>query len=75
MTYQPWDWILSTGVYVDDIDTAFRSSLYQSVGILVVLAGALSAVVVLPNRGILRSLGGEPSYGSVNLAGVDYLRS
>ncbi|ANB75805.1 chemotaxis protein [Paraburkholderia phytofirmans OLGA172] len=64
MTYQPWDWILSTGVYVDDIDTAFRSSLYQSLGILVILAGALSAVVVLLNRGILRSLGGEPSYAS-----------
>ena len=38
VTYQPWDWILTTGVYVDDVDAAFRSSLYQSLGILVVLA-------------------------------------
>ena len=64
VTYQPWDWILTTGLYVDDIDAAFRSSMYQSLGILVVLAGALSAVVVLLNRGILRSLGGEPSYAA-----------
>jgi methyl-accepting chemotaxis protein len=64
VTYQPWDWILTTGLYVDDLDAAFRSSLYQSLGILVVLAGALSAVVVLLNRGILRSLGGEPSYAA-----------
>ncbi|MEA3085651.1 MAG: methyl-accepting chemotaxis protein [Paraburkholderia sp.] len=64
VTYRPWDWILMTGLYVDDIDAAFRASLYQSVGILVVLAGALSAVVVLLNRGILRSLGGEPSYAA-----------
>ncbi|MFL9856254.1 methyl-accepting chemotaxis protein [Paraburkholderia madseniana] len=64
VTYQPWDWILTTGLYVDDIDAAFRSSLYQSLGILVVLAGALSAVVLLLNRGILRSLGGEPSYAA-----------
>ena len=64
VTYQPWDWILTTGVYVDDLDAAFRASLYQSLGILVVLAGALSAVVVLLNRGILRSLGGEPSYAA-----------
>jgi len=35
-SYQPWDWILSTGVYVDDIDAAFRSTLYQSRGILAV---------------------------------------
>jgi methyl-accepting chemotaxis protein len=64
VTYQPWDWILTTGLYVDDLDAAFRSSLYQSLGILVVLAGVLSAVVVLLNRGILRSLGGEPSYAA-----------
>jgi methyl-accepting chemotaxis protein len=64
VTYHPWDWILTTGLYVDDLDAAFRSSLYQSLGILVVLAGVLSAVVVLLNRGILRSLGGEPSYAA-----------
>ena len=64
VTYQPWDWIINTAIYVDDVDAAFRASLYQSLGILVVLAGALSAVVVLLNRGILRSLGGEPSYAA-----------
>jgi methyl-accepting chemotaxis protein len=64
ITYQPWDWIINTAIYVDDVDAAFRSSLYQSLGILVALAGALSAVVVLLNRGILRSLGGEPSYAA-----------
>ncbi|MFL9908958.1 methyl-accepting chemotaxis protein [Paraburkholderia sp. RL17-337-BIB-A] len=64
VTYQPWDWIINTGLYIDDLDAAFRSSLYQSLGILVILAGALSAVVVLLNRGILRSLGGEPSYAA-----------
>jgi methyl-accepting chemotaxis protein len=64
VSYQPWDWILTSGLYVDDLNTAFRSSLYQSLGILVVLAGVLSAVVVPLNRGILRSLGGEPSYAA-----------
>ncbi|HEX3634465.1 MAG TPA: cache domain-containing protein, partial [Paraburkholderia sp.] len=63
-TYQPWDWILTTGLYIDDLDAEFRTTLYQSLGILVILAGALSAVVVLLNRGILRSLGGEPSYAA-----------
>ncbi|MDH6147507.1 MULTISPECIES: methyl-accepting chemotaxis protein [Paraburkholderia] len=64
LTYQPWDWILTVGLYVDDIDAAFRSSLYHSLGILVILAGALSVVVVLLNRGIFRSLGGEPAYAA-----------
>ena len=62
--YQPWDWILSTAVYVDDIDAAFRSTLYQSLALLLVLVGALSAIVVLVNRGIVRSLGGAPSYAA-----------
>jgi methyl-accepting chemotaxis protein len=64
ISYQPWDWILTTGVYVDDIDAAFRATLYQSLAILLALAGALSAIVVLLNRGILRELGGEPSYAA-----------
>jgi len=64
LAYQPWDWVISTGLYVDDIDAAFRSTLYQSLGILVILAAALSTVVVLLNRGIFRSLGGEPSYAA-----------
>ncbi|NPT46506.1 methyl-accepting chemotaxis protein [Paraburkholderia sp. 1N] len=63
-SYQPWDWIITTGLFVDDLDTAFHSSLYQSLGILLALAGVLSVVVVFLNRGIIRSLGGEPSYAS-----------
>ncbi|BDD91935.1 methyl-accepting chemotaxis protein [Pandoraea sp. NE5] len=64
LRYPPWDWVFTTGLYVDDVDAAFRASLYQSLGILAVLAGFLSAVVVLLNRGILHSLGGEPSYAA-----------
>ncbi|PLZ04430.1 chemotaxis protein [Burkholderia sp. WAC0059] len=62
--YQPWDWILTTGVYIDDIDAAFRATLYQNLGILVVLGIVLSGIVVLLNRGVIRSLGGEPTYAS-----------
>ncbi|CAN0619166.1 methyl-accepting chemotaxis protein [Burkholderia multivorans] len=62
--YQPWGWTLMTGVYVDDIDAAFHATLYRSLAILLAAAGVLSAVVVMLNRGILRSLGGEPSYAA-----------
>lgn len=64
VAYQPWNWILTTGLYVDDIDAAFRSTLYQSLGILLILGCVLSAVVALLNRGILRSMGGDPSYAA-----------
>jgi methyl-accepting chemotaxis protein len=62
--YQPWDWILQTGTYIDDVDAAFRATLYKSFGILLALAGALAVTVVMLNRGILRSLGGDPSYAA-----------
>ncbi|MGU7775722.1 methyl-accepting chemotaxis protein [Burkholderia sp. MR1-5-21] len=58
--YQPWDWIFTTGVYVDDIDAAFHTTLYGSFGLLVVVAALLSLVVGLINRGVLRTIGGEP---------------
>ncbi|MGF6902706.1 methyl-accepting chemotaxis protein [Paraburkholderia sp. GAS348] len=45
---------------------SFRAFSYTlvSLGVLLVLAGALSVVVVFLNRGIIRSLGGEPSYAT-----------
>ncbi|HWT35530.1 MAG TPA: cache domain-containing protein, partial [Paraburkholderia sp.] len=57
--YRPWDWIVQTGLYTDDIDAAFRQTLYRSFGVLVLAAAVLSAAVVVLNRGILRLLGGE----------------
>jgi methyl-accepting chemotaxis protein len=60
--YTPWGWILQTGAYFDDIDAAFRASLYRSFGLLLVVAAVLSGIVVWINRGILRSLGGDPAY-------------
>lgn len=54
--YNPeWDWLVATGVYVDDIDNQFMSSLRQlgaiSVGVLVLLLGLgwmISRSIILP---------------------------
>jgi methyl-accepting chemotaxis protein len=35
--YEPWNWDVTTGVYIDDIDTAFRESLLKSAGMLAVV--------------------------------------
>jgi methyl-accepting chemotaxis protein len=64
VSYKPWNWVIMTSLYVDDIDAAFRSAVYKSLGLLIVLACALSTVVVLLNRGIIRALGGEPAYAA-----------
>ncbi|WP_377809523.1 cache domain-containing protein [Azospirillum sp. A29] len=37
--YEPWGWMIGTGVYIDDVDAAFRSTLIKT--LLVTLAAAL----------------------------------
>ena len=59
-----WDWNISTGVYVDDIDTAFHRSLLHALGIVAAVCAALAGVVLVINRGLLRELGGEPAYAA-----------
>ncbi|WP_063778363.1 MULTISPECIES: methyl-accepting chemotaxis protein [Burkholderia] len=67
-TYRPWDWIINTSLFVDDIDTAFRASLLQSIGLCALIALVMTSIVVVLNRGIARTMGGDPGY-AVEIAG------
>jgi len=60
LRYEPWDWIVTTGVYVDDINAAFMRSLYEAAAIFTGIAIVLIGLVVLNNRSILRTIGGDP---------------
>ncbi|UXY11783.1 methyl-accepting chemotaxis protein [Kosakonia sp. ML.JS2a] len=60
--WAPWGWIITTGLYVDDIDEAFLVALYQNLIEFVAISLLLSILVYLINRGTLRTLGGEPRY-------------
>lgn len=62
--YAPWDWIIATGAYVDDIDAAFKESLYIVGGIFAGLAVLLSTLVSFTNRSIQRAIGGDPAYAA-----------
>ena len=61
MLFEPWSWVIGTGVYIDDIDAEFQSQLLASLviaGILIVLIGGLGFAIA---RGVLRQVGGEPA--------------
>ncbi|WP_034293945.1 methyl-accepting chemotaxis protein [Herbaspirillum sp. RV1423] len=58
--YEPWDWIITTGIYLDDVNGAFIRSLYQLAAIFVGFAILLIGLVVFNNRSILRTIGGDP---------------
>jgi methyl-accepting chemotaxis protein len=59
--FAPWNWVLGTGIYIDDIDTAYRQSALMLGGISVVLLALLSLVGWQLSSSILKQLGGEPS--------------
>ncbi|OTP67679.1 Methyl-accepting chemotaxis protein I (serine chemoreceptor protein) [Caballeronia sordidicola] len=58
--YAPWDWYISTGMYTDDIDDAFRASSWHRFAITGVL-GLASLVMMMILRSIKRELGGDPA--------------
>jgi methyl-accepting chemotaxis protein len=62
VSYQPWGWALVTGVYTDDIEAAFRASLYRALGWTALACALLSLVVAAINRSLQRVLGGSPEY-------------
>ncbi|MFQ2416818.1 methyl-accepting chemotaxis protein [Aeromonas caviae] len=51
--FAPWDWIVGTGVYVDDVEAQYREVLHTLLGIGLVLALLLFAVVGLIVRSIV----------------------
>ena len=62
--FAEWDWIVGTGVYVDDIDASMRDAamrLGAFVLAVVVILGLISWWVV---RGVVSALGGEPVYAN-----------
>jgi methyl-accepting chemotaxis protein len=62
--WSPWGWIITTGLYVDDIQDAFMSSLYQNMMEFIAISILLSILVYLINRSTLKTLGGEPRYAA-----------
>jgi methyl-accepting chemotaxis protein len=62
LAYAPWDWTFMTGLYIDDVDNAFRTDLWQSAILLALIGIGLSGIVLLIIRNIERSIGGDPEY-------------
>ena len=68
--FSPWDWLIGTGTYIDDINHKF----WSQAGMLLAIGGALMLVVgalaALMLRRILGQLGGEPDYAAAIVAQI-----
>ncbi|QZA82146.1 methyl-accepting chemotaxis protein [Deefgea piscis] len=58
-----WNWVVGTGVYIDDIDAEMKNVLIWGLIELAILAILVSLLAWLITSSILRQLGGEPSEG------------
>ena len=54
LLYQPWGWVISSGVYTDDIETAFQTTLIKESGVIGVLIMVMLGFSLLISRDILR---------------------
>ncbi len=57
-----WNWVMGLGVYMDDLNEVYWSFALRFVAIAVGIIIAITAMVVMTSRSILRKLGGEPNY-------------
>jgi methyl-accepting chemotaxis protein len=62
--FEPWGWIIISGSFVDDVDTAFWRSALRFLSIGIVLLAVLAFFGFGLARRILNQLGGEPQYAA-----------
>jgi methyl-accepting chemotaxis protein len=60
--FKPWQWVIGTGLFTDDIQAAFLGQALRLLGIGLLLMAAIAGLVAVLARSILRQLGGDPAY-------------
>ncbi|GAA5175516.1 methyl-accepting chemotaxis protein [Niveibacterium umoris] len=58
--FEPWDWAIGTGLYVDDLDVVFQQELVKVLAAIVVILVLVGLVATAVVRAVLRDIGGEP---------------
>ncbi len=58
--FGPWNWVIGTGIYIDDVDAEYRHNAMLLGGIALLLLVALTVIGFLVGHSVTRQLGGEP---------------
>ena len=61
--FAPWDWNITSGVFIKDIDTVYYETLLGHLLVVLVIGAVISFAMVLIIRNVRASLGGEPDSG------------
>ena len=62
--FTPWEWVIGTGIYIDDLEAEFRQQVGQLAAMILPILLVLGALSLLISRSIARQLGGEPTYAA-----------
>jgi methyl-accepting chemotaxis protein len=57
-----WNWIVGSGLYMDDVAAQSRAALFASLGVVLCVLGVIGGIGWLVARSVLRQIGGEPSH-------------
>jgi len=60
--FEPWGWIIGTGIYIDDVEAVFYGQIQTFAILLVAIFAAVILLSYFVASSILRQLGGEPAY-------------
>jgi methyl-accepting chemotaxis protein len=58
--FEPWGWVIGTGIYIDDVDAIFRAQALKMLTWILVVGGFVVVLAVVLAHGIIKQLGGEP---------------
>jgi methyl-accepting chemotaxis protein len=56
-----WNWVVGSGLYVDDIEQAFYRDLLTTGGVILLLSALVFGLIFTISRSVLTQLGGEPT--------------
>jgi len=59
--FAPWDWIIGTGLYIDDLDTLFYQQVRSAAMVIALILLSVGGVAWWIARRILAQIGGEPA--------------
>jgi methyl-accepting chemotaxis protein len=64
MGFEPWGWVIGSGIYIDDVDARFRSDAVKLLLWGLGIAGFIGISLILLSNNIINTLGGDPAVAS-----------
>ncbi|MEI7431896.1 MAG: methyl-accepting chemotaxis protein, partial [Betaproteobacteria bacterium] len=61
MKFEPWGWLIGSGVYMDDVEAEFKNALMINLATGVLILIFVAGLGFTIARGVLRQVGGEPA--------------